>query len=99
MKAVTVDKTALRTVADAQRGAADRVRDQADAERLDTGALAPVFGLIGAGFLAALADVTVQRTRKLDALSTAHTNTSVGTTAACCAYTCCDDDGAKKVTA
>lgn len=99
MKAVTVDQTALRTVADAQRGAADRVRDQADAERLDTGALAPVFGLIGAGFLAALADVTVQRTRRLDALSTAHTSTSVGTTAACCAYTCCDADGAKKVTA
>ncbi len=99
MKAVTVDQTAVRTAADAQSRAADRVREQGDAERLDMGALAPVFGLIGAGFLAALTDVGVERTRRLDALATAHTSTSTAAREACCAYTCCDEKSATAVSA
>ncbi|GEE01986.1 hypothetical protein nbrc107696_24320 [Gordonia spumicola] len=99
MKAVTVDQTSVRTAADAQDRAADRVGEQASAEGLDTSSLTPVFGLIGAGFLAALADVRQQRSTTLAAAEQAHRTASTTTKAACCAYTCCDATSAAGMTA
>ncbi|GAA4674077.1 hypothetical protein GCM10023197_31980 [Gordonia humi] len=80
-----------------QQTAAEQVAAQASAERIDTGALAGTFGLIGAGFLSALAEVGAQRTRTLDELATAHASTSSSATQAGLAYCQCDDTGAREV--
>lgn len=97
MKTVTVEPGAVGQAADSQLRAASQVAAQANAERIDTGALAPTFGLIGAGFLSALAEVNRQRSRTLETLSTAHSTTSATTTDASRAYDCCDEAGARAV--
>lgn len=97
MKTVTVEPAAVGRAAGTQQRAADQVATQSRAERIDTGALAPTFGLIGAGFLSALAEVGAQRTRALDTLSTAHSTTASKTVDASRAYCDCDEGGAQAV--
>lgn len=97
MKTVTVEPAAVGQAADTQQRAADQVATQSNAERIDTGALAPTFGLIGAGFLSALAQVGAQRTATLDTLSTAHSTMSSSTVEASHSYSCCDEAGARAV--
>ncbi|MCF8570521.1 ESX-1 secretion-associated protein [Gordonia sp. HY002] len=97
MKTVTVEPTAVGQATGTQQRAADQVATQANAERIDTGTLAATFGLIGAGFLSALAEVGAQRTRTLDTLRTAHSTTSSKTADASRAYCDCDEAGARAV--
>ncbi|WOC11217.1 type VII secretion target [Gordonia sp. MP11Mi] len=97
MKTVTVEPASIGQATQTQERAADQVSTQANAERIDTGALAATFGLIGAGFLSALADVSAQRTRTLDGLSTAHSSTAKKAVDANRAYCCCDEASAQAV--
>ncbi|WP_265744438.1 type VII secretion target [Gordonia liuliyuniae] len=97
MKTVTVEPASVGQAVQTQQRAADQVATQANAERIDTGALAATFGLIGAGFLSALADVGAQRTRTLDGLSAAHSSTASKTVTADRAYCGCDEAGAQAV--
>lgn len=87
---VTVDPAATGTVVSTQSSAASGVATRAAAERVDTGALLPTFGLIGADFLAALADVGAARTAALEALASRHRAAATRTAAAATAYECCD---------
>ncbi|ALG84228.1 type VII secretion target [Gordonia phthalatica] len=90
---VTVDPAAASTVVSTQASAAGGVAARSVAERVDTAALLPTFGLIGAGFLAALNGVGAARTASLDALASRHASTAARTAAAAAAYECCDADG------
>ncbi|MGB3301247.1 type VII secretion target [Gordonia sp. (in: high G+C Gram-positive bacteria)] len=85
-----VDPAATTTVATTQGSAASTVAARALAERLDTGRLAPTFGLIGASFLAALSRVQSARTRTLDGLAAQHGRTGESAVRAQASYDCCE---------
>lgn len=85
-------------MASAQAAAANTAASRSAAERIDTGALVPTFGVIGAGFLGALARVSGQRATALDALAARHGSTSARADSAATAYDCCDDTNATVLT-
>ena len=99
MKPVTVDPTAVSTVSAGHRRAADVVAEHAASEAFDAAALLPTFGVIGAGFVAGLADVAAERGRRLQTLAAAHRATAGTVDAADESYRCCDADGARAVSA
>ena len=94
MKPVAVTESALPAIAGRQSTAAGIVADRAVAERLDTAALAPTFGLIGAPFLGALGAAMNARAARLDALAGAHTGQAAATLAGAAAYGAADAAGA-----
>ena len=91
---VSVDAAVPGGLASTQASAAATVASRSAAERIDTGALVPTFGIIGAAFLGALGRVSGQRATALDALAVRHASTSARATNAAASYDCCDDANA-----
>lgn len=92
MKPVSIAPPSLSTITGKQSAAAGLVAERAAAERFDTAALVPTFGLIGASFLTALSATMSARTARLDALARSHAAQAQATTTAAAAYR--DADGA-----
>ena len=84
----------LPALAHEHRGNADALTALAGTERGGIAGLGPTFGLIGAEFLAALAEVLDIRQRRLAGLSGAHANLAGTAIAATGQYAGADDDGA-----
>lgn len=99
MHAITVNPQSLSLVARRHGAAGSAVARQTTAERLDTAALAPAFGILGAPFLAALAATLAARAEHLEALAAAHAGQACATTAAAAAYTGTDAAAADGVRA
>lgn len=99
MKPVAVTDSSLSQIAGRQSAAAGIVTERAVAERLDTAALTPTFGLIGAPFLAALGAAMNTRAARLDALAGSHTQQAAATVAAAAGYGSTDAANAAGVSA
>ncbi|MFT4086997.1 MAG: type VII secretion target [Gordonia sp. (in: high G+C Gram-positive bacteria)] len=97
MKPVTINPDSLSTVARTQGAAAGVVAERAAAERLDVGVLTPTFGVIGADFLAALAQTMNSRAAQLDAAAAAHAKIAADTTVADGGYRTADAANAGEV--
>ncbi|EGD56567.1 type VII secretion target [Gordonia neofelifaecis] len=95
---VTIDSGATHAVAATQAAAARSVAARSTAERIDTSALAPTFGLIGAEFLGALNRLESARANRLDTLAEQHAGTADRTRSASNSYDCCDATGACELT-
>ncbi|MGB3695882.1 MAG: type VII secretion target [Gordonia sp. (in: high G+C Gram-positive bacteria)] len=94
----SVDPAAAATASHAQSDAAQAVSARVSAERVDTAALTPTFGIIGASFLAALNRVGAARAAELQSVATGHDATADRIRAARAAYDCCDEVGARHLT-